>query len=154
VGRDEAILIITTVGRSPLHDVMVERIDTDVMRKILQPGQPMSSPLDVNKFTYSYPTVPFLSSTSGRTIDKISLGEGGRRNLHFNFFSMNGVWYEDLEFARVNGIWVQAIRVTRDVVPYGIGGYGKTPYGGTSGQNVTYPWVDPLFPKVNGHVDW
>jgi hypothetical protein len=151
---NEATLTVTTIGSSPLHEVMVERVDEDAMRKILVPGHPMNSPFDIDRFTYSYPSVPFLSPTSAHTIDKISLGEGNRRSLHFNFFSMNGVWGEDLAFARVNGVWVEAIRVIRHVVGYGIGGYGKGPFGGKTEQNTVYPWVDPSFPKVNGQVDW
>jgi hypothetical protein len=120
----------------------------------LRPGQPMSSPQDTALFTHDYPPVPFLASTSAYPLDKIHLGSGDRRKLHFNFFSMNGVWGEDIAFAKVNGVWVQAIKVQRHIIGYGIAGYGKGPFGGASEKDVVYPWIDPSFPKVNGTIDW
>jgi hypothetical protein len=67
---------------------------------------------------------------------------------------MNGVWGEDLKLAHVNGVWVQAIRLTRHIIGYGVGGYGKGGYGGSSKEDVSYPWIDPSFPRNNGKIDW
>lgn len=147
VGND-AWIAIATVGKSPLHEVLVERVDIDLQRKTIKPRQPLTDE-QIRSWMHDYPAIPFLASTSGYTLDKLSLGDGDEREFSFTFSSMNGVWQENLKFRRVKGNWVQAIKVTRPVVGYGIGGFGVS-----LKQKVLYPFIDPNYPRVNGQVDW
>jgi hypothetical protein len=99
----EFMLNITT--RGSLHEAFVEMVDVDILRtlstKHFLSFQDIQS--FTTSFTTSYPAIPFLASSSGRTLNRIPVGGSDKRNLHFNFFSMNGVWGEDLNLRFVKG---------------------------------------------------
>lgn len=139
VGQDEAALAIATVGTSPLHDVNIDAVDLDMERDLMAKNQPLTFDT-IQHFTTSYPAIPFLASTSAHWLTKMSLSAVEKRNLHFTFFSMNGVWGETLNLRRVNGRWVQAIKVTKELKP--------------NHQTTIFLQVAPNYPKVNGKVDW
>jgi hypothetical protein len=124
-------------GESPLHDITVDMVDIDKQRSATLPWTWNT----IRGFTTSYPIVPGIASTSGRMLGQIPIATGDSRNLHFNFFSINGVWYETLSLRRVNGTWIQAIQVKKEIGPN-----NKT--------KTIYEEVPANFPKVNGKVDW
>lgn len=135
----EFMLDLRTIGKSPLHFVYVEMIDKDVLSGLV--GKLGLTQKEMESFITDYPAVPFLSDTSARSLARTPMGETGKRSLHFNFFSMNGVWTEDLLLQNVNGRWEQALRVTKAAK--------NRKSWITMHQDIT-----PNFPKVNGNVDW
>jgi hypothetical protein len=139
VGEDEAALAIATVGTSPLHDVNIDAVDLDMKNDLMAKNQPLTIDT-IQHFTTSYPAIPFLASTSAHWLTRISLSAVEKRDLHFNFFSMNGVWGETLNLRRVDERWVQAIKVTKEFKP--------------NHQTTIFLQVAPNYPKVNGKVDW
>jgi hypothetical protein len=93
VEDEEVIFVIHTVGKSPLHEVMVYRLDQSAEEEAIKSGTPLSVEdlIGDAKFTYSYPAIPFLSSTSTHMLDAIKLGsKKDKYSFHFRFFSMNG----------------------------------------------------------------
>ncbi len=134
-------LYATAMGSSPLHGIFAEMVDGDVAKTFFSKGS--LSFQDIRNFTTYFPPLPFLAASSMHSslfLGKIPMGAGVARNLHFNFTSMNGVWNQDLSLRRVNGRWLQASRVRRELK----GGHLKT----------IYTSVPDDFPKVNGNVDW
>ena len=63
--EDEVRLIVKTVGKSPLHEVVVTRTDESEITKAVA-GQSMRGEDIYGKFRYSYPAIPFLSETLRR----------------------------------------------------------------------------------------
>jgi len=137
----EFVLTVTTRGENPLHAVDVEYIDADLMRKVIA-GKSTISYAEIETYSHPFPTIPFLSSSSGHTLARIPIGANEKRDLQFHFFSMNGVWSEALKLRQVNGQWEQAIKVIKI----------------NSGRNVIgpvlYEYTTPNYPKTNGRVDW
>jgi hypothetical protein len=131
------MLIVSTVGSSPLHDVTVEMIDVDVLRPLT--SKPSFTLGEMQSIKTVFPTIPSLVSSSGHLLVTIPWGETDKRNLHFNFFSMNGVWGQDLKLRLVKGQWQQALRVMKE-------SKGK--------REQTYSYVAPDYPTVDGKVDW
>ncbi len=141
--EDEVRLIVKTVGKSPLHEVVVTRTDESEMMKAVA-GQSMRVEDLYGKFRYSYPAIAFLSATSTRPLDTIRLsGKEDKYSVNFTFFSMNGVWSEALRLAHVDGRWVKAVMLTHNVR---VGGSWK--------QVTTYPDTDIDYPRINGQIDW
>jgi|HubBroStandDraft_6_1064221.scaffolds.fasta_scaffold02317_15 hypothetical protein len=99
---DNFLLTAIAVGPNPLRDVMVDQVDLDLQRAAL--AKPGFSYDVIRSFTTSYPSIPFLVSTSGHQINELPLGPGLERSFHFNFFTSSGVWGETLSLRRVNGI--------------------------------------------------
>ena len=79
------------------------------MKRTLKSASPLSWDATTS-WEYAYPSITFLSSSSGRIVDKLPLGDGNERDFGFNFFSMNGTWSQVIKFRRVNGVWVQALQ--------------------------------------------
>lgn len=141
-GQNEIALIAIAVGTSPLHEVIIDRMDSDEMASVLRSGMPPTFRQFMQSMIHSYPPVPFITASNGRLIDTLDLGDAMKKSLHFNFFSINGMWSEQLKVVRGKDRWIPAIRVTRA---------SKKPKGG---QDVLYQYVDPNYPTINGAVDW
>jgi hypothetical protein len=110
------------VGPNPLHNVLTDLTDVDVIKSML--GTPQFTFDAIQQITAHY-TIPFLTSGSGFQVAEVPTGNGDQRNFHFNFFSMNGMWREELKLRRLsNGTWFQAFKVSKDV-PVG-GQRGRT----------------------------
>jgi hypothetical protein len=136
---NEFLLNIATKGSSPLHEVGVDMVDVDALRAFTATKQTFTWEI-IQSFTTHYPTVPFLASSSVHPLSKIPTGPSDKRNLHFNFFSMNGVWGESINLRLVKGLWIQAINVTKEIK----GNQRKT----------LYTYVPEEYPKVDGKMDW
>jgi len=135
------LLIVHTKGENPLHDTIVDMVDMDKER-----ATPPSSFTweTVQGFTRSYPSIPGLASSSARVLDTIPIGTmGDARNLHFNFFSINGAWHQRLNLRIVDGRWIQATRVWKD-----------PDQSKNKQMKILYEDVPPNYPKANGKVDW
>jgi hypothetical protein len=132
------MLAVSTVGSSPLHDVGVEMIDVDLLRTMT--NKPSLTMQELQSFRTVFPSIPSLSSSSGHWVATIPTGGRDKRNLHFNFFSMNGVWGEDLNLRFVKGQWQQALRVMKQLK--------------NNKQKMIYSMVPPDYPTVDGKVDW
>jgi hypothetical protein len=139
VGND-FLLTVNTVGSSPLHDVYVELVDLDMLKSLNATGKLLT--LDaIQSFTTYYPSIPFLVSSSGHMLGKLPIEARDKRDLHFNFFSMNGVWGETLKLRRLNGNgWTEAIKVDKQLKG--------------NRQKTIYTYVSPDYPKAGGKVDW
>jgi hypothetical protein len=130
-------------GSSPLHEVTTDLIDVDVMRSVTA-GKRTATLEDIQSFSTSLPILPFLSSSSTQILARIPVGSSPRRNLQFNFFSLNGNWSASLKLALINGEWAQAIRVIR---------YGQV-IRGKQATKLLYSYSTDAFPKKDGKVDW
>lgn len=135
----EFMLGIATVGSTPLHEVTSQLIDVDLMRKVAA-GKPSLSLAEIGSFTLNFPTIPFLASSSSRTLATIPIGVSDERNFSFNFVSLNGLWNEILKLRRVDGQWAQAIKVSRVLK--------------NARMKTVYVWAADNYPKVEGRVDW
>jgi hypothetical protein len=95
---------------------------------------------EIQSFKTVFPTIPSLVSSSGHLLITIPWGGTDKRNLHFNFFSINGMWGEDLNLRLVKGQWQQALRVMKEIK-------------GNKRKNI-FSYVAPDYPRVDGKVDW
>jgi hypothetical protein len=139
---DRFLLSAIAVGPNPLREVMIDQVDLDLERDALEKR---SLTYDViHSFTTSYPSIPFLVSTSGHQLNELPFGSGDERNFHFNFFTTSGVWGETLNLRRVNGIWIQAFRVTKQVPA----AHHQTR------DVVLHTNIPSNYPKINGQTDW
>jgi hypothetical protein len=130
--------VINTVGDSPLHDVVVEQVDVDMSRAAVTNGTLTFE--QYQAFTVDYPTIPSLSSKSGRMLAQIPIGDREERNFQFTFFAMNGVWGERMNLRRLNGQWLQAIKVSKEVSPNHV--------------KILYTNIPKEYPMPNGNMDW
>jgi hypothetical protein len=135
---NEFLLNVVTNGSSPLHEVFSDMADLDTLREITR--KPSFTWQDIQNAKTSYPAIPFLASSSARSLGKIPTGASDKRNLHFNFFSMNGVWGENLSLRLVKGQWQQAIKVTKELKG--------------NRQKTLYNYVSDGYPRIDGKVDW
>jgi len=132
------MLVISTVGSSPLHDVIVEMVDLDIARTMT--NKPTITMQEIQTFKTVFPSIPSLVSSSGHLLTTIPMGGNAKRSLHFNFFSINGVWGEDLSLRLTKGQWQMALRVMKELK--------------NNKRKQIYGYVAPDYPKVNGEVDW
>jgi hypothetical protein len=138
----EFLLVLATRGANPLHGVSTEMVDQDAMISMFRNNPKGVSFETIQSQTTYFPMQLFTEPSTSRTIGKITIGAGEARNLHFNFFSMNGMWGENLKLRKVNGAWIQALRVTKEIK--GTGGKQKT----------VFEMVPKEYPRVNGKMDW
>ena len=125
VDQSEAALQVVTHGSSPLHNVDIRRVETNGRHEIVY---------------FAYPNVPFLVQPIRQDLGTISLRGMDERRLLFDFFGMNGMWHEVLEWKKVDGKWTQALTVSKNKAD------------GT--LKPIYDHIDPSFPKVKGKPDW
>jgi hypothetical protein len=138
----EFILTISTIGKSPLHEVFIESADVDAIKKYTA-GKPNLTFEEFQSFRIDYPAFPFLSWTSARLLTKIPIGTETKRTLQFRFFSMNGVWSETLKLQLVNGQWATAIKVN-----------DSNPTRSNKPGRLRYEYITDNFPKTKGKVNW
>lgn len=136
---DKFELVAIARGSSPLHDVIVEMTDSDVVNNRIATRIPLTWDA-IQEFTQHFPVIPFLASSSGYRLGTIPAGAGNKRDLGFNFFCMNGTWHETLKLRLINGRWVQAMKVTEDLR--------------ANRKKTLYVAVPEDYPRVNGRVDW
>jgi hypothetical protein len=141
--NNEFLLMVHSVGKSPLHEVGVELIDVDKMRNSIA-GKSTASFEEIQSYTVNFPVIPFLESTSGRTLTTMSMGALLKRNLQINFSSLNGIWSETLKLDLINGNWAQAIKVIK-VLPV---------INGKVRDKTIYIFSTDNFPKKDGKIDW
>lgn len=140
-------LNITTIGKSPLHDVSVWMLDLDMMKQVVA-GKPSLSYEDIQSYTMTFPAIPFLASSLNQMLVKIPIGVRAKRNFQITFSSLNGIWTETLKLEFVNGQWAQALKVGKVVSPV---------KAGTPNEKLTtplYAFTTDNFPKKEGKVDW
>jgi hypothetical protein len=139
---DRFVLDAIAVGSNPLHDVLVDHTDSDAIKSMI--GTPQFTFDAIQGITAHY-TIPFLTSASGLQLAQIPTGNGDKRNFHFNFFSMNGMWREDLKLRRLsNGVWMQAFKVSKDI-----------PINGRQGREVVLCRTIPKeFPITKDDDSW
>jgi hypothetical protein len=110
---DKFVLDAIAVGPNPLHNVLIDHTDSDAIKNMI--GTPQFTFDAIQGITAHY-TIPFLTSGSALQLAQIPTGNGDKRNFHFNVFSMNGMWREDLKLRRLsNGAWMQAFKVSKDI---------------------------------------
>jgi hypothetical protein len=69
---------------------------------------------------------------------------GDKQDFNVSFSALNGFWSEAIRLKKVNGEWVQALKVTRIVIN-----------NGKVSSKVVLQQVDKTFPKSShGIVDW
>jgi hypothetical protein len=142
--ENEFVLFVTAKGNSPLHEVTTDMVDVDAMKAVTA-GKHEITFEEIQSFTQTLPMLPFLSSTGGRILTRIPVGARTKRNLHFNFFSLNGLWSVILKLEFINGQWAQAEKVTKESEPI----HGKRT------TRVLYTFSTPTFPKdKGGRIDW
>jgi hypothetical protein len=136
--QEPMTLAVFAKGATPLHEVKVDMVDVDAERKVK-----VFSMEAIQSFTTTFPLIPFLESGSGLSLAQIpGLTGVDKRNFAFNFFSLNGSWHENLSLRRVNGAWVQAVQVTREIKGKG------------NRRQTLYTIVPDNYPRVNGQPDW
>jgi hypothetical protein len=79
---DKFLLAVIAVGPNPLHDVLIDQVDVDVMNA--ERATPNFDFDAIQGFTTHYPLIPFLVSSSGRQLAEIPTGSN-KRNLRFSF---------------------------------------------------------------------
>ncbi len=128
-----ANLLITTEGEHPLFDLQVRIVDVE---KIAELGaNNMMSRLDEAETILKIGT---LGGQRGVSPIRIELGDGNRRGFNLFFLARNGSFIHFLRFARVDGRWLTASKVT-----------------GTTDDQILLERIPEGFPKLaSGEVDW
>jgi hypothetical protein len=85
-----------------------------------------------------------LGVASSRMLGRFVFDDGtDKRNFNIFFTGTNGFWTELLRLRKVNGTWLEAVRVTRDKVE-----------GSKLSSEKAFEQVEAGYPRVSGKVDW
>jgi hypothetical protein len=120
-------------GRSPLHSVLAQVTDYRKLRAIISGTEKGNIYLNI--------PVGDLSVKDARPLFAYPYPPADVTNQNFAVFfrALNGAWFEDAGLRKVNGTWMQAIRVYRMI--------------GTK-QEMLFEHHDAGYPLVDGKVDW
>ncbi|HXX44879.1 MAG TPA: hypothetical protein VEJ38_09125 [Candidatus Acidoferrales bacterium] len=139
VGDAGGIITAVQQGEFPLHDTDVRIVDVDKWNKLPQP-------LNMEEIGSAETDLKIgeLSPTSAKMLGNYRFTSGESHSFNIFFSATNGFWTEFLRVRRVDGKWLQAIKVFR---PENLGN-GRT-------KNIQLlVKVDPKFPRTKGKVDW
>jgi hypothetical protein len=147
---NDAMLFLSHQGKYPVYDVSIQMSDQDEFDQRLQAlglkdntgsiTRDQMIELSKSKATFNYAAV--RPNTGLIVIETWQLpSDKDLVRYRFAIFTRNGIFSESLNLQRVNGSWVQALRVLRSM------GSGKAGV-------LVYERVDPEFPRDRGKIQW
>ncbi len=146
--KGELYGIIWIHGKYPLHDAWMNVLDVPKFNEFTQrvpKPYTLSQMMKVGRQQINLGDLPPGTGGNGhengdesqRMITEITFDDKTDKDYNILFGALNGNWRERLKLKRVDGQWKRALRVTK----------------AKSGK-IIWENVDPLYPKVNGKVEW
>lgn len=132
---------VTQHGQYAVHGVTARLVDIQKFNRLTR-GQPLT--LDNVLVADTNYAIGDLSVHSGRMLGTLLLNNepGDRRDFNILFNGINGYWTELLRLRRVDGKWLQAVKVKREII---------------NGNHMTekdiFQQIDTGFPMLNKN-DW
>lgn len=124
---------LAAVGKYPLFDVLAVILDEQKLKQ--------KPPAGVHRLTYATESLPLGNLRPGAFFSwprRFNVGDGDVHHYKITFHARNGIFFQPVQFRRVDGKWFVATKIVR------------------SGDNVAlHEMVDSGFPRnADGQVDW
>ncbi len=131
---DRALLMVNHQGEYPLYDVAIRMVDVQRYQREVAAGQVGLSRQSETSFS-----IGNLSPNSSQVLGNWPLPSTDEQGYNVFFNARNGFFTQEIRMRRVNGLWKQAMRVTKT----------------ETGNPLLYEQIDPEFPRdEQGQVKW